>query len=265
MESVVVDDIVSLGKSMGLDVDSDDVEELVEDHRNKLTSEEPQELHREQQEEVVEELSSEKEETATVIEWSAACVWYQVSTSGRQTAGSKPGNEYELFLVSCRELALIGSFLAAYATATCTGDSDGPCIELTSTSPVALDTTIWFTVKVLNYKLSPGELLYYTFEDGLFYKNDFVGSTLEHTWNVTCDKVRYKRFTGYRKARALVYYRTLLIWRQLDTTTAEFHITELLVRMHLLPSPTVQPPCYLLSRYKLTISGAPAVFVHSLS
>ncbi|KAF2364287.1 Adenylate kinase 3/4 mitochondrial [Trinorchestia longiramus] len=48
-------------------------------------------------------------EQTTVVEWSAACVWYQVSASGRQTVGSKPGNEYELFLVSRRELALIGA------------------------------------------------------------------------------------------------------------------------------------------------------------
>ncbi|XP_076036386.1 uncharacterized protein LOC143022170 [Oratosquilla oratoria] len=63
-EHVVVDDIVSLGKSMGLDVDSDDVEELVEDHRNELNTEELQELHREQQEEVVEELSSSEKESS---------------------------------------------------------------------------------------------------------------------------------------------------------------------------------------------------------
>ncbi|KAF2367127.1 USP8 dimerization domain [Trinorchestia longiramus] len=44
---------------------------------------------------------------ATVVEWSAACVRYQASASGRKTAGSKPGNEYEPFLVSRRELALI--------------------------------------------------------------------------------------------------------------------------------------------------------------
>ncbi|KAF2352777.1 hypothetical protein FHG87_016469 [Trinorchestia longiramus] len=55
--------VLSLGKSMDLDVDSDDVEELVKDHRNELTTEELQELHREQQEEVVEELSSEEEES----------------------------------------------------------------------------------------------------------------------------------------------------------------------------------------------------------
>ncbi|KAF2352939.1 Reverse transcriptase domain [Trinorchestia longiramus] len=51
--------------------------------------------------------------TATVVEWSAACVWYQVSASGRQTAGSKPGHEYELFLVSRPELALIGDINTA--------------------------------------------------------------------------------------------------------------------------------------------------------
>ncbi|KAF2357738.1 CECR6/TMEM121 family [Trinorchestia longiramus] len=48
---------------------------------------------------------------ATVVEWSAACVRYQVSASGRKTAGSKPGDEYELFLVSRRELALIDVLL----------------------------------------------------------------------------------------------------------------------------------------------------------
>ncbi|KAF2347165.1 hypothetical protein FHG87_022078 [Trinorchestia longiramus] len=52
-----------LGTSMGLDVDSNDDEELVEDHRNELTIEELQELHREQQEEVVEERSTEKEKS----------------------------------------------------------------------------------------------------------------------------------------------------------------------------------------------------------
>ncbi|KAF2360530.1 hypothetical protein FHG87_008707 [Trinorchestia longiramus] len=46
-ESVVVDDIVSLGTSMGWDVDSDDVEKLVEDHRNELITEELRELHSE--------------------------------------------------------------------------------------------------------------------------------------------------------------------------------------------------------------------------
>ncbi|KAF2364475.1 EF-hand domain [Trinorchestia longiramus] len=45
---------------------------------------------------------------ATVVEWYAARVLYRVSACAeRLRAGSKPGNEYELFLVSRRELALI--------------------------------------------------------------------------------------------------------------------------------------------------------------
>ncbi|KAF2350210.1 hypothetical protein FHG87_019034 [Trinorchestia longiramus] len=45
----------------------------------------------------------------TVVEWYAARVLYRVSACAeRLRAGSKPGNEYELFLVSRRELALIG-------------------------------------------------------------------------------------------------------------------------------------------------------------
>ncbi|KAF2352342.1 Glyoxalase/fosfomycin resistance/dioxygenase domain [Trinorchestia longiramus] len=46
---------------------------------------------------------------ATVVEWYAARVLYRVSACAeRLRSGSKPGNEYELFLVSRRELALIG-------------------------------------------------------------------------------------------------------------------------------------------------------------
>ncbi|KAF2345028.1 Reverse transcriptase RNA-dependent DNA polymerase [Trinorchestia longiramus] len=45
---------------------------------------------------------------ATVVEWYAARFLYRVSACAeRLRAGSKPGNEYELFLVSRRELALI--------------------------------------------------------------------------------------------------------------------------------------------------------------
>ncbi|XP_059558184.1 tigger transposable element-derived protein 1-like isoform X1 [Myotis daubentonii] len=55
----VVEDIVSLGKCMGLEVDDDDVEELVEDHNTELTTEELQDLQREQQQPAAEEPSSE--------------------------------------------------------------------------------------------------------------------------------------------------------------------------------------------------------------
>ncbi|GCC36385.1 hypothetical protein chiPu_0014879 [Chiloscyllium punctatum] len=61
-EPPVVPVIVSLGKSMGLEVSEEDVEELVEDHKNELPTEELQHLHEMQQEEVAEEISSEKEE-----------------------------------------------------------------------------------------------------------------------------------------------------------------------------------------------------------
>ena len=57
----VVEDIVSLGQSMSLDVDKEDVEDLVKEHNTKLTTEELQDLHKEQQHEVAEELSSEEE------------------------------------------------------------------------------------------------------------------------------------------------------------------------------------------------------------
>ncbi|KAF2354911.1 Reverse transcriptase domain [Trinorchestia longiramus] len=53
---------------------------------------------------------------ATVVEWYAARVLYRVSACAeRLRAGSKPGNEYELFLVSRRELALIVSKTNALA------------------------------------------------------------------------------------------------------------------------------------------------------
>ncbi|GCC45015.1 hypothetical protein chiPu_0028859, partial [Chiloscyllium punctatum] len=63
-EPPVMPVIVSLGKSMGLEVSEEDVEELVEDHKNELTTEELQHLHKMQQEEVAEEISSEEEKGA---------------------------------------------------------------------------------------------------------------------------------------------------------------------------------------------------------
>jgi len=55
----VVEDIVSLGQSMILDVDKEDVEELVKEHNTELTTEEL-DLHKEQQQEVAEEFSSDE-------------------------------------------------------------------------------------------------------------------------------------------------------------------------------------------------------------
>ena len=63
-EPPVVPVIVSVGKSMGLEVSEEDVEELVEDHKHELTTEELKHLHKMQQEELEDEISSEEEEGA---------------------------------------------------------------------------------------------------------------------------------------------------------------------------------------------------------
>ncbi|KAM6451670.1 uncharacterized protein PHA67_018236 [Liasis olivaceus] len=55
-------EIVSMCKNMGLDVDGADIEELVEDHEEELTTEELAELQSEQQKMLVEEHSTEEEE-----------------------------------------------------------------------------------------------------------------------------------------------------------------------------------------------------------
>ena len=39
-ENFIVEEIISFGRSMDLEVDSEDVEELVQDHRTELTTEE---------------------------------------------------------------------------------------------------------------------------------------------------------------------------------------------------------------------------------
>ncbi|XP_028656937.1 tigger transposable element-derived protein 1-like [Erpetoichthys calabaricus] len=61
-EPEIVDEIVSLSQSMGLEVDNNDVEELVEEHSNELTTEELQHLQAEQEKNLAEDMSSEGEE-----------------------------------------------------------------------------------------------------------------------------------------------------------------------------------------------------------
>ncbi|XP_028648887.1 tigger transposable element-derived protein 1-like [Erpetoichthys calabaricus] len=61
-EPEIVDEIVSLGQNMGLEVDNNDVEELVEEHSNELTTEELQHLQAEQEKNLAEDMSSEGEE-----------------------------------------------------------------------------------------------------------------------------------------------------------------------------------------------------------
>ncbi|KAG7163947.1 hypothetical protein Hamer_G014396 [Homarus americanus] len=59
-EEAVVHEIVSLGNSMGLEVDDNDVEELVEEHSKELSTEELLELHKEENETLKRSLTSEE-------------------------------------------------------------------------------------------------------------------------------------------------------------------------------------------------------------
>ncbi|VFV45836.1 Hypothetical predicted protein, partial [Lynx pardinus] len=62
-EPPVADDIVSLGRTMGLEVNEDNIQDLAEEIGRELTTNELMDLNRKQQQEVVEEISStEKEE-----------------------------------------------------------------------------------------------------------------------------------------------------------------------------------------------------------
>ncbi|XP_051783790.1 tigger transposable element-derived protein 1-like [Erpetoichthys calabaricus] len=63
----VVDEIVSMGKSMGLEVDNEDIEELVLDHKEELTTEELTELQQEQHKLLTEDQSSGEEEERAVL------------------------------------------------------------------------------------------------------------------------------------------------------------------------------------------------------
>ena len=64
-EPPVVDEIVSLRKIMGLEVNEDNIQELVEEHVQELNTDKLMDLHHEQQQEVMEEISSEEEEKMT--------------------------------------------------------------------------------------------------------------------------------------------------------------------------------------------------------
>ena len=61
-DSAVIDDVVSLGKNMGLEVNNEDVEELLEDDKDELSTEELEQLQKQLQKAMVEEMSWEEEE-----------------------------------------------------------------------------------------------------------------------------------------------------------------------------------------------------------
>ncbi|PNF40924.1 hypothetical protein B7P43_G14973 [Cryptotermes secundus] len=70
----VVNEIVSLAKIMGLEVDNNDIDELVEENSQELTTEELMELHCVTQQEVVEESLSEEGEEVTAKQQSSAAI-----------------------------------------------------------------------------------------------------------------------------------------------------------------------------------------------
>ena len=61
LEPPVLEEIVSLGKSMGLEVDEADVDDLIDEHEEELTTDELKELQTMQHTEVLHEISSEEE------------------------------------------------------------------------------------------------------------------------------------------------------------------------------------------------------------
>ncbi|KAL0269199.1 UNVERIFIED_CONTAM: hypothetical protein PYX00_007011 [Menopon gallinae] len=69
----VIQDILSLGKNMGLEVNEEDVQELVKEHRHEPTLEELMDLHLEQQQEATLESSVEEEEGPTSDEIREVC------------------------------------------------------------------------------------------------------------------------------------------------------------------------------------------------
>ncbi|VFV42898.1 Hypothetical predicted protein, partial [Lynx pardinus] len=87
-EPPVVNEIVSLGKTMGLEVT--DIQELVEKHGQELTTDELMNLHREQQQEVMEEISSAEEEekkaegSLTSNEIREMCKMWETAKFGRK-------------------------------------------------------------------------------------------------------------------------------------------------------------------------------------
>ena len=61
-DPALVEDIVSMGKAMGLDVDNNDVNELVAEHEEELTTVDLQQLHAEQQSDLVQEIADSNED-----------------------------------------------------------------------------------------------------------------------------------------------------------------------------------------------------------
>ena len=68
-----VEDIMSVDKNIGLEINSEDVEELVKDHKNEISLEKQEQLQEQQQKMIVEEMSSEEEEGREDVPSSLIC------------------------------------------------------------------------------------------------------------------------------------------------------------------------------------------------
>ena len=81
-DSAVIDDIVSLGKNIGLEVNNEDVEELLEDHKDELSMEELEQLQKQLQKATVEEMSSEegREDVPTSLIREICAKWGEVQS-----------------------------------------------------------------------------------------------------------------------------------------------------------------------------------------
>ena len=100
---------MSLGKSMGLEVDDEDVEELVEENRAELSTKKLQELQKKQQQTVAEEISSgEKGEgrKSTVLVKEMRGKWVEVQNSVEKYHPDKAltSQNVDLFNKQCRTL-----------------------------------------------------------------------------------------------------------------------------------------------------------------
>ncbi|XP_070268928.1 tigger transposable element-derived protein 1 isoform X2 [Myotis yumanensis] len=105
-EAAVVEEIVSLGKSMGLDMDEGDINELIEERSEELTTQELKELQAQQHTEVLQEIddTEEEEEVISVSEIKEMLgVWEKLSDFIQKKHLEKiaTGRAMELFNDTC--------------------------------------------------------------------------------------------------------------------------------------------------------------------
>ncbi|KAL6464622.1 hypothetical protein MHYP_G00269390 [Metynnis hypsauchen] len=78
-EPIILEELVSLGKSMGLEVNENDIDDLVEEHGEELTTEELKDLQQQQQSEVLkaweEETVEEEEEMVATKDMKEMSMW----------------------------------------------------------------------------------------------------------------------------------------------------------------------------------------------